>query len=102
MKYTVNEVYQQIGKVSHEHHRLAKMAEDLVLDNLQLQQASRWIPVSERLPDEDGEYSVWEKDDETGIGQSNYEWFRKINPDWSGEGKTVTHWQPLPTPPEGE
>ena len=47
MKYTVEQVYQQIGKVTHEHHRLAKMAEDLVLDNLQLQQASRWIPVEE-------------------------------------------------------
>ena len=79
MKYTVEQVYRQIGKVTHEHQRLAKMAEDLILDNLQLKQASRWIPVDSVKPDGGMKFPCEIKTDENG--------FR-------------THWRP--TPPEGE
>jgi hypothetical protein len=69
-----------------------------------LQWDRRWIPVSERLPEElknvlicgdgiepsmsyyDGDYKRWSKNDEY----------------WWEEEKEVTHWMPLPFPPEVE
>jgi hypothetical protein len=57
----------------------------------------RWIPVSERLPEgrtvlvfkKDGSISI----DTTYIDGGNYFWWE------SGQSK-VTHWMPLPEPPE--
>ena len=57
-----------------------------------------WIPVSERLPEEDGEYWVWFDDDFTGIKISGYCDYSKQN-GWDNTER-VTHWMPLPEPPE--
>lgn len=96
---------------------LAKAIEDVVamlkqpeavLDNQV--SSSKWIPVSERLPDKDGEYLVRFAD--KGILNAEYEskfgsfgyWFSVMwdeDADWfSYVG--VTHWMPLPEPPKGE
>lgn len=58
-----------------------------------------WIPVSERLPENENEVLVY--DDDMGCQVAFYcddEWL------WSERGLlvNVTHWQPLPEPPEKE
>ena len=71
----------------------------------ELEAAQRWIPVSERLP-EDGEtvfviihdgFERFENGNEvarlTYLGNGNW-W------SWESERYVVTHWMPLPQPPE--
>ena len=59
-----------------------------------------WIPVTERLPEESGEYLAYcgEYD---GICVLYYE-ILKTKGKWRTNWKEVTHWMPLPTPPKGE
>ena len=72
----------------------------------------KWIPVTERLPEADGEYLCYFEDggccavnfDET--GQAFGAWVNEFAPDtlgWCGEHfeefQGVTHWMPLPEPP---
>ncbi|MBQ2269723.1 MAG: DUF551 domain-containing protein [Bacteroidaceae bacterium] len=81
----------------------------------------RWIPVAERLPEEDGEYLVW-------FGRNMFEHYAEVR-HFAKDGETVdeydlhneknvwyyydsewgyvaclnvTHWMPLPEPPKGE
>ncbi|WP_085332190.1 DUF551 domain-containing protein [Klebsiella pneumoniae] len=62
----------------------------------------RWIPVSERLPDEGGRYLAWvQQQNDLGLSQ----WADNVGyqPDSLGFRVTgrVTHWMPLPAPPKG-
>lgn len=72
----------------------------------------RWNPCSDRLPETDGPYLVVNK--ATGwIGVYNFSrvknflyfgpqenaWWRE-NGDWYPQSDNVTHWMPLPKPPE--
>lgn len=65
--------------------------------------ALKWIPVSERLPTEElASVLVYTKDGGVSEGQyyptiKSWKQFR-----WSVENATVTHWMPLPKPPESE
>jgi hypothetical protein len=74
-----------------------------------LKNASRWIPVTERLPEEEGWYLVYttpkraHKSINKAMFCKGYEWG---NPEtyWRGAGghwANVTHWMPLPDAPEG-
>lgn len=58
----------------------------------------RWIPVTERLPEESGEYLAYcgEYD---GICVIYYE-ILKTKSKWRTNWKEVTHWMPLPEPPK--
>jgi hypothetical protein len=64
---------------------------------------TEWIPVSERLPTEElASVLVYTKDGGVSEGQyyptiKSWKQFR-----WSVENATVTHWMPLPKPPESE
>ena len=75
-----------------------------------LTNCQQWIPVSERLPDEDGWHLVFTTPNRgyrsINKGQfiKGYEW-DNFKPRWRGAGGTwtnVTHWMPLPEPPKGE
>lgn len=65
--------------------------------------AGKWIPVSERLPEECGRYWCY-VEEQTDLGKSHYQW----NCSWNGErwwvegedGGIVTHWMPLPAAPQ--
>ena len=93
-------------------------ADHLIANGVTIQE---WIPVSERLPEEDGKYLVFEQSGGrtvTSILQFAKD-ARKVNRyDFKGRWKnawyeydsewghytvdSVTHWMPLPTPPKGE
>ncbi|WP_407209820.1 DUF551 domain-containing protein [Citrobacter portucalensis] len=64
----------------------------------------KWIPVSERMPDEIGRYWCY-VEEQNSLGKSHYQW----NCSWNGErwwvegsGGTVTHWMPLAEPPRNK
>ena len=62
----------------------------------------KWIPVEERLPEEDGRY--WCCDDDGGQEELKWKgghWYGLLDPDpYPIEG--ITHWMPLPIPPQGK
>lgn len=63
--------------------------------------SGKWIPCSERMPDEGGRYWCYVEEINS-LGKSHYQWNCSWNgEDWGGEGfyGRVTHWQPLPEPP---
>ena len=74
-----------------------------ILDRLRaLIESSDWIPVSERLPEEREEVSVLYSD---GVVSTNEIWNDEEKKYWSMENfidSNITHWQPLPEPPEAK
>ena len=87
-------------------HRVVDVAKKISVSKME---TVDWIPCSERLPEEHGEYLVWWTD----LTQNEYYEITEYHPaeGWIGdipqavEGKyTVIAWQPLPAPyqPEGE
>ena len=75
-----------------------------------LKEQNRWIPVEERLPEEDtivlltvsGLYSCITFSDAIELGNlcSDGEWFIEGYPDW--DDPNVTAWMPLPEPYQGK
>ena len=59
-----------------------------------------WIPVTERLPQEDVRVLVWLTDGVNSYTKMDTD--RRHNNRWVRWGMYVTHWTPLPTPPKGE
>ncbi|HCQ8472437.1 TPA: DUF551 domain-containing protein [Klebsiella michiganensis] len=62
----------------------------------------KWIPVSERLPEEGGRYWCY-VEEQNSLGKSHYQWNCSWNGDvWSDNALTgrVTHWMPLPAAPQ--
>jgi len=61
---------------------------------------TEWISVNDKLPNRDGFYLVLENVNQVA---GYYHWCREFG--WNTDGgriniQTVTHWMPLPTPPE--
>lgn len=66
-----------------------------LIDNMPAADIPRWIPVTERLPEESGEYLV-------AIGSMLYfSWFYKNDGVWSFMNADITAWMPLPEPYKG-
>jgi hypothetical protein len=72
---------------------------------LQTLRASRWIPVSERLPEEDEDVLVMTAEGKFASGGMHVAsldedgvWYPSHGDGW--EFPDVTHWMPLPEPPE--
>ena len=62
----------------------------------ELPDAMEWVSVKERLPSESGEYLIW-------TGNFYDIIVFNINSQmWYGHGDYITHWTPLPKPPEVE
>ncbi|MEV9402478.1 DUF551 domain-containing protein [Klebsiella pneumoniae] len=62
----------------------------------------KWIPVSERVPEEGGRYWCY-VEKQNSLGKSHYQWNCSWNGDvWSDKALTgrVTHWMPLPAAPQ--
>ena len=92
---------------------------DLAISALREQEKRRWIPVAERLPEEDGSYLVttnyfgkrkvinicgFAKDGETvdeyDLTGKKYVWYFYDNEYGFFSTDSVTHWMPLPKPPK--
>ena len=64
---------------------------------------SEWISVKDRLPDGNGSYLVWSVADfEPSYGGWEIAMFLVEEKRWhfSAVDSDITHWQPLPAPPE--
>lgn len=60
-----------------------------------------WIPVTERLPEEDGFVIVWHDETEIALfSEGKFCFYDAVG--CLREYVEVTHWMPLPTPPKGE
>jgi hypothetical protein len=62
---------------------------------------SKWIPVTERLPEQDGWYIVYTKN--KGDTARRFNKAQYYHYSWHGNGgrwDNVTHWMPLPEPPK--
>lgn len=80
---------------------VAKMCDDVLAYIQQLEQrVPRWISVEERLPEDDSHYLVWAHDngaEEVALYYGDGEW---LTDDLENITRVVTHWMPLPEPPE--
>lgn len=111
---SVTEFYQQRGQVNHDDFLIDRM----IAHGVTVQQ---WIPVSERLPKEDGKYlvcknllgdsfikTVWFARDGRKVSQYDFEnrwknvWYEYDSEYGHIALDDVTHWMPLPEPPKGE
>jgi hypothetical protein len=97
-----NEGYEIIIKTdNHEHYKASEEFARRLIDHAKPvtdnNVGSKWIPVSERLPDwRDGKVLVFTK-----YGFSICE--RTVNGRWKGQhANWITHWMPLPEPPKEE
>lgn len=79
---------------------MRKRAEAAEAELARLQEQNRWIPVGEKLPEDDGFYWTWTPG--TDRPSDIYFCYRERlgRKDFQFEG--VTHWRPLPARPAGE
>lgn len=82
-----------------DYDKMQKISLDLAFENDELMNKSRWIPVSERLPEKEGLYLVSVKN-EHDRRYSKTCWFHG-NGNWFAR-QDVIAWQPLPEPYKAE
>ena len=76
-----------------------KIADHLIANGVTVQ---RWIPVTERLPEQGmvvlacGKRHATSGQFQGAFSNDPHYWL------WRGSSKYVTHWMPLPEPPKGE
>lgn len=73
-----------------------KEAMQMAISALKKQEADRWIPVTERLPEKEGRYLITEKTDGAKVQEGFFCRTRDGDPYWGY--LHVIAWQPLPEP----
>ena len=117
MKEWDDSVPDGIKYLSAEKQVLMRRVRELESENARLKDAQRWIPVGERLPEEDGQYlgctntglvgTHWLIDGHFEVIYSCAQHWLKTPDTWTLESVScndvyVTHWMPLPSAPEAE
>jgi hypothetical protein len=106
------------GLVNNDVPSLEQIADHLIAHGVTIQ---KWIPETERLPDTDGKYLVFEQKGGRTVTDtlrftkdaskvSRYDFKGMLKNLWYGYDsewgyyavRSVTHWMPLPEPPKGE
>ena len=85
-------------------HSYARMLNMTAKRLKELDEKQRWIPVTERLPDDFSENLCRVIRPIPGgkyVRETKVLWC-DYDKSWSCEGLIVTHWMPLPEPPKGE
>ena len=105
-RYSGDLVSEMSNKILQLESFLAARDQDLneaILELSHLKEKHRWIPVSERLPEEDGYYLCLDEERKEQVYS-----FEGAGWWWNDYGYSncrdtyVSHWQPLPEPPESE
>jgi transcription elongation factor Elf1 len=88
------------AKMQHRRWQTRPIEDDLRKRIAELEEAQRWIPVSERLPEENQQ--ILSTDGKEFYLDYYARWEGKDNPPCFCDGLSwaVTHWMPLPEPPE--
>lgn len=114
-------LYEAEGFVNNELPTIEMVADHLIANGVTVpdKNVGKWIPVSERLPEEPGPFLIvvkskypFDRDYSYETDFAMYRWDGKGRldgcwdalADW-GDGEEyihVTHWMPLPEPPKGE
>ena len=78
----------------------ATEAIEMAISALKKQEADRWIPVTERLPEENGRYIICYEDATTFLDYFNGKWFFTLGKHAMAceETGTIIAWRPLPEP----
>ena len=76
-----------------------EIADNLIANGVTIQ---KWIPVSERLPEDMLERVLVTTDCDTPVGNQRIDTDRYRHGRWVRYGDHVTHWMPLPEPPKEE
>jgi hypothetical protein len=104
----LKELYEQNRYFSSDkNHRDFVMFADDYIEALR-ERSAKWIPVSERLPDPDVQVLVWHRRDSNAFEFIGLDFTSSYGDPENGcwfhteRGDKITHWMPLPSPPEKE
>ena len=104
-KQIISWLYDKAARAQdHSYARMLNMAAKRLQELDVTQNAVKWIPVSERLPDRNGEYLVCTFHDFYKTAKVKKASFKSGSGGFYGNGghwSNVTHWMPLPKEPHG-
>ena len=73
---------------------------EVAIEAIREQEQRRWIPVTDRLPEESGDYIVYYYNTASNKPLISMRHFYGETPEAFLHNKAMTHWMPLPEPPK--
>lgn len=95
---TIDRAIEILNPEHREHYESIDPVNEACRMGMEALERTRWIPCSERMPERPGDYQVCTRNEYYGTKNVTKRYF---NGDcWSGRWTNITHWMPLPEPPE--